>query len=94
MNDHTVSLIPTFLKQGTQVITFPVREMLLPQQRVAERQPGRNSVLPQQRQNLRGVVISEPDGALSIFTYEEINYNTIILFFTFCMYAEIFWRIL
>ena len=37
--------------------------MLLPQQRVAERQPGRNSVLPQQRQNLRGVVISEPDAA-------------------------------
>ena len=39
--------------------------MLLPQQRVAERQPGGDSVLPQQRQNLRRVMISEPDASAS-----------------------------
>ena len=37
--------------------------MLLPKQRVAEGEPGRDSVLPQQRQHLRGVMISEPDAA-------------------------------
>ena len=62
MDDHTIFRI-ALLEQCAERIALFVRQVLLPQQRIAERQTGGNAVLLRQRQHLARIVIAEASAA-------------------------------
>ena len=59
MEDDAILHPAALCKEGAERIAFPVRKMLLPEEGVAEGQPGRDAILLHQRKDLSGVIPAE-----------------------------------